>query len=147
MRHLHRKYTAHTSALVDLASRGSAPNEHVMDCLQTLSADSRNTVVILSGRNYEMMEDWFGKVPRLGLAAERGRRLYLRAISCHFGPMFAAFRRFMTCFGDLLWHRQVPRVSESCGKRLSKARLLLQVALQHRGAVALPGSQWLHYRH
>ena len=72
LRHFERKYTAHTSALTDLASRGSAPNEHVMDCLQSLSADSRNTVVILSGRNWEMMEDWFGKVPRLGLAAERG---------------------------------------------------------------------------
>lgn len=71
-RHMERKYTAHTSALTDLASRGTAPNEHVMDCLQCLSADSRNTVVILSGRNCEMMEEWFGKVPRLGLAAERG---------------------------------------------------------------------------
>ncbi|CAK9011725.1 unnamed protein product [Durusdinium trenchii] len=71
-RHLHRRYTAHTSALADLASRGSAPNEHVMDCLQSLSADSRNTVVILSGRSWETMEEWFGKVPRLGLGAERG---------------------------------------------------------------------------
>jgi len=28
--------------------------------------------VILSGRNREMLEDWFGSVPRIGLAAERG---------------------------------------------------------------------------
>ncbi|CAE7256832.1 TPS6 [Symbiodinium natans] len=71
-RHMYRHYGAHMGDLTDLQSRGSAPNQQVMDCLQSLCSDIRNTVVILSGRNREMMEQWFGKVPRLGLAAERG---------------------------------------------------------------------------
>lgn len=71
-RHVYRQYGAHMGDLTDLQSRGSAPNQQVMDCLQTLCSDNHNIVVILSGRNREMMEGWFGSVPRLGLAAERG---------------------------------------------------------------------------
>eukprot|EP00913_Durusdinium_trenchii_P001113 g1021.t1 len=71
-RHLHRRYTAHTSALADLAMPGSAPNEHVMDCLQSLSADSRNTVVILSGRSWETMEDVGDRVWETGCRWEGG---------------------------------------------------------------------------
>jgi len=59
-------------AVEDLASRGRPPDEHVLDCLQKLCDDPRNTVVILSGRNRQCMQEWFGSVKGVGLAAERG---------------------------------------------------------------------------
>jgi len=71
-RHLYREYGAPKGSVSDLKSRGSPPDEQVLDCLRTLCADQRNTVVILSGRDRRMLEDWFGSVKRLGLAAERG---------------------------------------------------------------------------
>jgi len=71
-RHLYREYGAPKGDVSDLKSHGTAPDEHVLECLRALCADSRNTVVILSGRDRELLEEWFGSVPRLGLAAERG---------------------------------------------------------------------------
>ncbi|CAE8675446.1 unnamed protein product, partial [Polarella glacialis] len=71
-RHLVREYGAPKGDVSDLKSHGSAPDEHVLKCLRILCSDSRNTVVILSGRNREMLEEWFGSVQKIGLAAERG---------------------------------------------------------------------------
>mmetsp|Transcript_80297 Transcript_80297/g.167196 ORF Transcript_80297/g.167196 Transcript_80297/m.167196 type:complete len:1183 (-) Transcript_80297:102-3650(-) len=71
-RHLFREYGAPKKDLSDLNAHGSAPNERVLECLRALCADSRNTVVILSGRNQSMLEQWFGSIPKIGLAAERG---------------------------------------------------------------------------
>lgn len=71
-RNLFREYGAPKGDVWDLKSHGTAPNEAVLECLRTLCQDPRNTVVILSGRNREMMDEWFGSVPKIGLAAERG---------------------------------------------------------------------------
>jgi len=71
-RHLYREYGAPKGDVSDLKSHGTAPDEHVLKCLRTLTADSRNTVVILSGRDTKLLEEWFSSVPRIGLAAERG---------------------------------------------------------------------------
>lgn len=71
-RNVYRSYNAPKGDLCDLQSQGSPPNGEVLDCLRSLCSDSRNTVVILSGRNREMLEEWFGGVQRIGLAAERG---------------------------------------------------------------------------
>ncbi|CAK0875950.1 unnamed protein product, partial [Prorocentrum cordatum] len=59
-------------AISDLDSRGTGPDKNVLDCLRKLCEDPRNIVVILSGRNRQCMQDWFGSVKGLGLAAERG---------------------------------------------------------------------------
>jgi len=59
-------------AIADLDSRGTGPDEYVLDCLRKLCEDPRNFVVILSGRNRQCMQEWFGSVKALGLAAERG---------------------------------------------------------------------------
>lgn len=72
IRHLYREYGAPKGDVSDLKSHGTAPDESVLECLRSLCSDSRNTVVILSGRNREMLEEWFSSVPRIGLAAERG---------------------------------------------------------------------------
>jgi len=71
-RNLFREYGAPKGDVSDLKSHGSAPDERVLECLRTLCQDQRNTVVILSGRDQNMLDQWFGSVPRLGLAAERG---------------------------------------------------------------------------
>eukprot|EP00927_Polykrikos_kofoidii_P051114 TRINITY_DN4491_c0_g2_i1.p1 TRINITY_DN4491_c0_g2~~TRINITY_DN4491_c0_g2_i1.p1 ORF type:complete len:1149 (-),score=183.37 TRINITY_DN4491_c0_g2_i1:384-3398(-) len=67
-----REYGAPKGDVTDLKSHGTAPNAQVMSCLQTLLSDTRNTVVILSGRHPKMLEDWFGSINRIGLCAERG---------------------------------------------------------------------------
>eukprot|EP00747_Dinoflagellata_sp_TGD_P129145 gnl/TRDRNA2_/TRDRNA2_174638_c0_seq1.p1 gnl/TRDRNA2_/TRDRNA2_174638_c0~~gnl/TRDRNA2_/TRDRNA2_174638_c0_seq1.p1 ORF type:complete len:1066 (-),score=225.97 gnl/TRDRNA2_/TRDRNA2_174638_c0_seq1:70-3234(-) len=67
-----REYGAPMGEVSDLRSYGVPPDESVLECLRTLCADSRNTVVILSGRDKELLEEWFGSVPRIGLAAEHG---------------------------------------------------------------------------
>ncbi|CEL98035.1 unnamed protein product [Vitrella brassicaformis CCMP3155] len=56
----------------NLFSQGSGPSKAVQACLQTLCKDPRNTVVILSGRDKESIEAWFGGIENIGLAAEHG---------------------------------------------------------------------------
>ncbi len=49
----------------------AAPSERVLKLLGLLSAEPRNTTVILSGRDRPSLERWFGPLP-VGLAAEHG---------------------------------------------------------------------------
>mmetsp|Transcript_11919 Transcript_11919/g.27814 ORF Transcript_11919/g.27814 Transcript_11919/m.27814 type:complete len:1054 (+) Transcript_11919:71-3232(+) len=70
-RHLERVYGAQKGDS-DLRSKGTPPDEQVLNCLRQLAADPRNIVVILSGRQKELLEEWFGSVPRIGLCAEHG---------------------------------------------------------------------------
>jgi len=54
-----------------------APTEEILDALRALAADPRNAVVaIVSGRRRDELEEWFGGVPGVALAAEHG--FYLR---------------------------------------------------------------------
>merc|ERR1719161_2036715 len=72
-RRLHREYGAPAEdQLHELQSKGSPPDEEVLECLRTLCQDPRNTVVVLSGRSKQQLEGWFDGVPGLGLAAEHG---------------------------------------------------------------------------
>eukprot|EP00930_Biecheleria_cincta_P043777 TRINITY_DN3004_c0_g1_i1.p1 TRINITY_DN3004_c0_g1~~TRINITY_DN3004_c0_g1_i1.p1 ORF type:complete len:1106 (-),score=187.22 TRINITY_DN3004_c0_g1_i1:135-3116(-) len=57
---------------VALKKRGYPPDRSVLDQLQTLASDRSNTVVVLSGRGKDIMEEWFGSVDGLGLCAEHG---------------------------------------------------------------------------
>ena len=49
----------------------AAPDEKIIKLLNTLCADSRNSVVITSGRDRRTLEEWFRDIP-LGLVAEHG---------------------------------------------------------------------------
>ena len=49
----------------------AAPDEKIIKLLNTLCADSRNSVVITSGRDRRTLEGWFRDI-RLGLVAEHG---------------------------------------------------------------------------
>ncbi len=59
--------------LVPLARRPdqAKPTETTMKILQSLGADHRNTVILISGRERATLERWFGTLP-IGLAAEHG---------------------------------------------------------------------------
>ncbi|KAI9919025.1 hypothetical protein PsorP6_011552 [Peronosclerospora sorghi] len=48
------------------------PSQALLSCLEELTADPRNTVYIISGRNKNRLQEWFGHLPRVGLAAEHG---------------------------------------------------------------------------
>ncbi|EGZ04897.1 hypothetical protein PHYSODRAFT_535258 [Phytophthora sojae] len=48
------------------------PSAALLSCLEDLTADPRNTVYIISGRNKTRLQEWFGHLPRVGLAAEHG---------------------------------------------------------------------------
>lgn len=49
----------------------ASPTEHIMKLLENLSADSKNEIVIISGRGKAELGDWFGHLP-IALAAEHG---------------------------------------------------------------------------
>lgn len=48
------------------------PSAALLACLEGLTADPHNTVYIVSGRNKNRLQEWFGHLPRVGLAAEHG---------------------------------------------------------------------------
>jgi trehalose 6-phosphate synthase/phosphatase len=47
------------------------PDESLLQLIAELAADSRNTVVLISGRKYETLQDWFGHM-HLNIVAEHG---------------------------------------------------------------------------
>jgi trehalose 6-phosphate synthase/phosphatase len=47
------------------------PDDEIMDLIKNMVSDRRNRVVMISGRNKESMEEWFGKF-NIGLCAEHG---------------------------------------------------------------------------
>lgn len=55
-----------------LFAAGTPPSAAVKACLQALISDSKNTVVILSGRDRTLLEDWFKELKGIGLCAEHG---------------------------------------------------------------------------
>ncbi|KAF4745601.1 Trehalose-6-P synthase/phosphatase complex synthase subunit, partial [Perkinsus olseni] len=72
-----RRMFRHSEGGVDresntLMSHGNPPSAAVLDSLTKLCSDPRNTVVILSGREKSSLQEWFGSVRNIGLAAEHG---------------------------------------------------------------------------
>ena len=58
--------------LMTTTSFSQEPSEEVLTTLESLCANTSNTVVIVSGRRSQDLEAWFGKVKNLGLIAEHG---------------------------------------------------------------------------
>jgi len=50
---------------------GHGPSDEVLEALAALCADSRNTVVVISGRERALMNEWLGSLP-IWLVAENG---------------------------------------------------------------------------
>lgn len=65
------KYT-HTPGVRERNNEGHAPEEKVLEYLQTITNDRLNTVVLLSGRKPQNLDYWFSQVNGIGLCAEHG---------------------------------------------------------------------------
>ncbi|KAJ5885295.1 hypothetical protein N7495_009805 [Penicillium taxi] len=52
--------------------QAAIPSDRVLRTLKTLSADPRNAVWIISGRDQAFLDEWMGHIPELGLSAEHG---------------------------------------------------------------------------
>ena len=76
------KYTASSKRIILLDYDGTLvgfnvniemafPDEELLGIIRSLTDDPRNHVVIISGRNYETLEKWFGTLP-LDMIAEHG---------------------------------------------------------------------------
>ena len=64
--------TLPSSSEGDFQSKGVKPNEEVLSLLEELSQDKHNTVFIITGREIKLVNEWFGHIKDLGLAAEHG---------------------------------------------------------------------------
>ncbi|KAF3403783.1 Trehalose-phosphatase [Penicillium rolfsii] len=52
--------------------QAAIPSDRVLRTLKSLSADPRNSVWIISGRDQAFLDEWMGHLPELGLSAEHG---------------------------------------------------------------------------
>jgi trehalose 6-phosphate synthase/phosphatase len=52
--------------------QAAIPSDRVLRTLTSLSADPRNAVWIISGRDQAFLDEWMGHIPELGLSAEHG---------------------------------------------------------------------------
>ncbi|KAJ5555484.1 hypothetical protein N7535_007922 [Penicillium sp. DV-2018c] len=52
--------------------QAAIPSDRVLRTLKSLSADPRNAVWIISGRDQVFLDEWMGHIPELGLSAEHG---------------------------------------------------------------------------
>ncbi len=53
-------------------SKGTKPSQEILALLEDLASDKHNTVFIVTGREAKLVNEWFGSVKDLGLAAEHG---------------------------------------------------------------------------
>ncbi|XP_062206751.1 probable alpha,alpha-trehalose-phosphate synthase [UDP-forming] 7 isoform X1 [Phragmites australis] len=58
--------------LVPQTTMNKTPNETVVNIMNSLCADKKNVVFIVSGRGRDSLEKWFYPCPELGIAAEHG---------------------------------------------------------------------------
>lgn len=67
--------------LVHFTGRPEAavPDQELLDILTNLRKDPKNSVVIISGRDHQTLDEWFGELD-LNLVAEHGARIRLQGI-------------------------------------------------------------------
>ncbi|CRH01135.1 glycosyltransferase, putative [Plasmodium relictum] len=56
----------------ELSAIGIPPSEDIIKCLNQLIEDKNTTVIILSGRDKNILDSWFKDVPKINLCAELG---------------------------------------------------------------------------
>lgn len=106
--------------------QAAIPSDRILRTLKTLSADPKNTVYLISGRDQAFLDEWMGHIPELGLSAEHGS--FLRQ------PMSKNWVN-LTEASDMGWQEEVMKVY---GRYTEKT----QGSFIERKAVALT---W-HYR-
>ncbi|KAB8346144.1 hypothetical protein FH972_023190 [Carpinus fangiana] len=80
------------------------PSDRIIRTLQTLAADSNNSVWIISGRDQAFLDQWMGHIPELGLSAEHG--CFLRH------PLQKTWEN-VTASTDMTWHQDVRDIFEA----------------------------------
>ena len=55
-----------------IQSKGKKPSEEILNLLNKLTKDEKNTIFIITGRGINLVNEWFDKIDNLGLAAEHG---------------------------------------------------------------------------
>jgi len=68
----HKKLVRPVNSVTTTPSQGLGPDAAILDCIQTLARDKKNTVVVLSGRETSHLDSWFESVEGIGLCAEHG---------------------------------------------------------------------------
>jgi trehalose 6-phosphate synthase/phosphatase len=66
--------TLPTSALLnsEYNSKGVSPGNKILNILEYLTKDKRNTIFIVTGREAKLVSEWFSCITELGLASEHG---------------------------------------------------------------------------
>lgn len=74
------------------------PSRKLLDALRTLCADPNNVIYVISGRDYEFLDQTLGQIPNIGLSAEHG---------CFIRPPGAEEWTNLAEQLDLSWQRDV----------------------------------------
>lgn len=100
------------------------PSRKLLDALRTLCADPNNVVYIISGRDYEFLEQTLGQIPNIGLSAEHG---------CFLRPPGATEWTNLAEQLDMSWQHDVEDLFRCASKRGSM-RLTRQTTRSGRRA-------------
>ena len=57
---------------IDKLFKDRKPSKEILNLLTELANDKKNNVYIVAGKGFSQLDDWFGKIPNLGLSAEHG---------------------------------------------------------------------------
>ncbi|KAF4316381.1 hypothetical protein JM18_008701 [Phytophthora kernoviae] len=113
------------------------PSAVLLACLEDLTADPHNTVYIISGRIKNRLQEWFGHLPRVGLAAEHG--YWFRPASKH--PSTFALEAADSVFAsgvDHLSNEESLLVTET----MPVAESVVQASSSTNGCVSLERAPW-----
>jgi len=82
--------------LVPQTTMNKTPSETVVNMMNTLCADKKNVIFIVSGRGRDSLEKWFYPCPELGIAAEHG--YFMRYKSFHSFHDYLIYYSSLVCF-------------------------------------------------
>lgn len=138
------------------------PDEDLIDILEQLSADPDNRIVIVSGRKYDTLEDWFGNM-KLDIFAEHGAWQKLRNEEWHKLPgLHKSWKQDVMQVLDLYvdrtpgsfieeksyslaWHYR--KVEEGLGElRANELMNTLRFITEDKGLQMLPGNKVLEIK-
>ncbi len=85
------------------------PGEYLMQVLAKLTKDERNKVYLISGRNSDLLDQWFQQIP-IGLVAEHGAKI--KHINCQWQTLVNT---------RVDWKPEVRRIMEEYVKRCSNS--------------------------
>lgn len=85
----------------------ASPSQEVIRSLRLLTADPKNLVYVISGRDQNTLEEWLGNIPRLGMSAEHG--CFLRPV---LEPGETTKWISIIATDNLIWKDEVTKIME-----------------------------------